>query len=34
MALVMRGTDIRLVSRWLGHATVGVTWRSYMRTQG
>lgn len=30
-ALVLRGTDLRLVSRWLGHATVGVTWLSYVR---
>ena len=31
-ALVIRGMDVRLVSRWLGHATVGVTWLSYVRT--
>lgn len=30
-ALVMRGMDVRLVSRWLGHATVNVTWLSYLR---
>ena len=24
--------DVRLVSRWLGHATVGVAWLSYVRT--
>ena len=28
----MRGMDVRLVSRWLGHATIGVTWLSYVRT--
>ena len=28
----MRGMDVRLVSRWLGHATVNVTWLSYLRT--
>ena len=28
----MRGMDVRLVSRWLGHATVNVTWLSYVRT--
>ena len=31
-ALVMRGADIRQVARWLGHATVAVTWLSYVRT--
>ena len=30
-ALVMRGMDVRLVSRWLGHATVNVSWLSYLR---
>lgn len=31
-ALVLRGMDVRLVSRWLGHATVNVSWLSYLRT--
>jgi integrase len=30
-ALVRRGVDVRQVSRWLGHATVSVTWLSYVR---
>lgn len=29
-ALVQRGVDVRLVSRWLGHATTNVTWGSYV----
>jgi integrase len=33
-ALVRRGVDIRQVSRWLGHATVSVTWLSYVRFIG